>query len=169
MPEDVPLNDARARLAAHFSPHPPSAHPSHWDALWAKGDFLPWDRGQPNPALVDTLHDKRGLLGPPVEGGKRKRALVPGCGKGYDVLLLASFGYDAWGLEASPNAVKACEKLKQEVEQKDWEGYKVHIEDIGRGKTEFVHGDFFQDGWVEKTEGAQFDLIYDYTVGAFLT
>ena len=91
------LQQDRARLMAHFAGDA-SKHKNNWSDLWDQGDFLPWDRGMPNPALSDTLTDQRDLLGTCfVEDGfgkRRKRALVPGCGKGYDVLLLASLGYE---------------------------------------------------------------------------
>ena len=52
--------------------------------------------------------------GPIAQDGQRRKALVPGCGRGVDVLLLASFGYDAYGLECSATAVDACKKEEKE-------------------------------------------------------
>ena len=89
-------------------------HQDRWSQLWDKGDFLPWNRGAPNPALVHFLSDRQDLIGTSTveddeKGGtRRKRALLPGCGRGYDVLLLASFGYDVYGLEVSESAVERC-------------------------------------------------------------
>lgn len=167
----VPSTDeARERLRQHFLNGDPSTHPSRWDDLWKTGDFLPWDRGTPNPALVDTLEQRTELLEPaittdPATGLKRrKRALVPGCGKGYDVLLLASFGYDAYGVEASANAVKACEKHAAEQADK----YPARNTEVGSGSVKFVFGDFFKDEWIAGVNGELregFDLVYDYTVG----
>ncbi|KAJ9658056.1 hypothetical protein H2201_007951 [Coniosporium apollinis] len=168
-------SEARERLRQHFLTHPStSTHPQRWDDLWAAGDFLPWDRGRPNPALEDTLRDRQDLLGEPVtaewdadgRGGRkrRKRALVPGCGKGYDVLLLAAAGYDAYGVEASKNAVGAAERYAEAAGGEEM--YEAWDQGLGKGEVKFLYGDFFQDGWVEgvggKAEGA-FDLIYDYT------
>lgn len=42
------------------------------------------------------------------------KALVPGCGKGYDVLLLSAFGYDATGLEISSKALEEARKVRFE-------------------------------------------------------
>ncbi|KAK5020050.1 hypothetical protein LTR60_000885 [Cryomyces antarcticus] len=162
-----PPTDARERLRQHFLDHPHSAHTTRWDDLWAAGDFLPWDRGGPNPALVDILRDRQDLVGTPTlaSSGRRKRALVPGCGKGYDVLLLASWGYDAYGVESSRNAVKACE----EYAARSGGDYPVVDKEVGKGKAKFLFGDFFEDGWfegVEKEDGEDtpvFELIYDYT------
>lgn len=163
-PAATPPTDARARLLATFAA-PPSEHGKRWDKLWEEKDFLPWDKGTPNPALVDLLNDRRDLIGSPLmeEGGnkRRKRALVPGCGRGYDVLLLASFGYDAYGLEISKSAVQTCEEEKRTNGTK----YSVKDEAVGAGEAKFLVGDFFADDWVEEVEGpGKFELIYDYTV-----
>lgn len=160
------LQGDRARLMAHFAGDI-SKHQNRWSDLWDKGDFLPWDRGMPNPALVDTLTDRGDLLGTCVvedEFGnkRRKRALVPGCGKGYDVLLLASFGYDAFGLEVSETAVKRC----YEEQKANGHKYPANDESDGAGAVKFMHGDFFGTDWMINIEGdGKVDLIYDYTVG----
>ncbi|KAB8077585.1 hypothetical protein BDV29DRAFT_188633 [Aspergillus leporis] len=59
----------------------------------------------PNPALEDTLIHRHSIIGDPiVEDAQanrcRRKALVPGCGRGVDVLLIASFGYNAYVEEA---------------------------------------------------------------------
>ncbi|KAL1966767.1 hypothetical protein VTN77DRAFT_3964 [Rasamsonia byssochlamydoides] len=140
-----------------------------WASLWKnKGAEPPsWDRGFPNPALEDTLVHGRALLGGPLmeeEGSgekKRKKALVPGCGSGFDVFLLASFGYDAYGLDYSDVAVEIC----RQEEAKAADKYPVRDPAIGRGKMTFVQGDFFSDDWLDKLglQRNSFDLIYDYT------
>ncbi|KAI9769237.1 MAG: hypothetical protein M1840_004366 [Geoglossum simile] len=159
------LEAERARLRSHFSVAD-DAFGSRWAELWDVGDFLPWDKGTPNPALEDILKDRRDLLGESVfveevGGGKRrKRALVPGCGRGYDVLLLASFGYDAYGLDISESAVKLCDEFARE----HGGDYKVRDEAVGAGKVKFLVGDFFGAEWEGQVEGgASFELLYDYT------
>ena len=77
------LEETRAKLTAHF-PDDTASEPDRWSALWEKG-FLPWDRGVPNPALIDVLADRQDLIGDCMvnsrdHGELRKRALVPGCG-----------------------------------------------------------------------------------------
>ncbi|CEJ57712.1 Putative Thiol methyltransferase [Penicillium brasilianum] len=105
-----------------------------WASLWDKGDNLPWDRGFPNPALEDTLVQRAGTIGGPIaQDGQRRKALVPGCGRGVDVLLLASFGYDAYGLECSATAVDACKKEEKENHSR----YRVRDEKVGKGKIIF--------------------------------
>lgn len=160
------LQDTRAKLASHFS-NGTADDGSKWSALWDKGDFLPWDRQMPNPALEDILADRQDLLGSPIikQGTERlirKKALVPGCGKGYDVLLLASFGYDAYGLEVSESAVKQC--LKEQAD--NGSKYPVKDEVVGAGKATFIHGNFFKIDWLHEVVGedGKFDLHYDYTV-----
>lgn len=165
--------EARARLLAHF-PNETSDTPDRWAMLWDKGDFLPWDIGAPNPALVDVLTDRKDLIGTcfkvegtlaeeKEEGGRkeRKKALVPGCGRGYDVILLASFGYDTYGLEVSDKVVELC----VQEQQTNGDKYPVKDESVGYGTVTFLKGDFFHDEWTEKIPGGgKFDLIYDYTV-----
>lgn len=143
---------------------------SGWEDLWARGDniTLPWDKHNPNPSLEEILTTKRAILGGPLldasDGAapKRKKALVPGCGRGVDVLLLASFGYDAYGLEYSKSALEGCRKEEESTEKK----YPVRDAGIGRGKVTWIQGDFFENDWLESLglEGNQFDFIYDYTV-----
>ncbi|KAL1955932.1 hypothetical protein VTO42DRAFT_7917 [Malbranchea cinnamomea] len=140
-----------------------------WEALW-QGQITPWDRGVHNPALEDTLLDKTGLLGRALvdcetEDGavatRRKKALVPGCGRGVDVFLLAEFGYDAYGLECSPTAVEACRAQADRVR----EHIRARDPAVGLGSYTFLLGDFFRDDWLKEAglhEGS-FDLIYDYT------
>ena len=156
--------ETRAQLKGHFDEFQDGKYSDGWAKLWATPDFLPWDRGVPSPALIDTLTNWREVLGSPVFEGKRKRALVPGCGRGVDVLLLSSFGYDAVGLEVSPGAVDACHEFAAANESK-----YVARDSSGIGQRQFVLGDFYKDDWKKEIgmgEDETFDLIYDYTVGS---
>ncbi|KAI9824941.1 MAG: hypothetical protein M1832_001546 [Thelocarpon impressellum] len=155
------VDATRTRLHAHFSALSPDARSqgAGWAQLWDAGDFLPFDRGVPNPALEDTLLRLQ-ANGPAREGGvtgRRMRALVPGCGRGYDVLLLASFGYDALGLEISAAAVAAC-KGHAAAHGAEYPAREV---EVGKGEARFALGDFFEDDWIP--DGGKFDLVYDYT------
>lgn len=168
--QDILASQSPTRLEQFF--HGTAAEgQSRWAKLWDTGDFLPFDRGFSNPALEDTLTQQRDVLGTATDNSDeikpaiRRRALVPGCGRGYDVLLLASFGYDAYGLEISETALKRA----REEQEKNGEKYHVRDEAIGKGKVDFIHGDFFESAsWVGKDgklgDGQMFDLIYDYTV-----
>lgn len=162
------MTDNLKRLASHFSD--PDDQASRWDELWAGGDFLPWDHAHPQPALADVMSKGHELLGSavvpadpsdPSSQGRRKRALVPGCGRGYDVLFLASCGYDAYGLEVSPSAIEACKQYEREHGAE----YPARDEKIGRGQVHFILGDFFKDDWLRGVDGPPtFDFIFDYTV-----
>ena len=168
--------EARARLISHFGRYQ-NDQSTGWSALWDEGDFLPWDKGFPNPALHDVLAQRHDLIGRSIfpdeakaqNQPRRKTALVPGCGRGVDVLLLASFGYDAYGLEISESAVKASEKYRQD-HSNDAE-YDTKDQKVGRGSITFLFGDFFQPSstWHQVSSETQskvpneFDLVYDYT------
>lgn len=157
------------------------------------GTFIPWDRGFANPALIDylahqtspplsdqpnptpgapqvgTIDGTPPLLPSPLkEDGTRRKALVPGCGRGYDVALLASWGYDAYGLEVSVHAQEKAEAFLKSIEKGAVDGeYAVNDERVGQGVMKCLLGDYFEDGWVKaigaSVEGG-FDVIYDNTV-----
>jgi SAM-dependent methyltransferase len=157
-PPDQPT-DARARLLSHFEGDP-KEHGQKWDDLWKEG-FLPWDKGFPNPALLDLLSERKDLFNvtPPVT--RRRKALVPGCGKGYDVLLLSAYGYDAYGLDVSPSALEAARQTEKEM---SGEGVYETKEGVQKGNITWLSGDFFKDEFLKDVEGEKtFDLIYDYT------
>ncbi|KAI9040580.1 S-adenosyl-L-methionine-dependent methyltransferase [Aspergillus affinis] len=154
-----------SRLLKHFSGEGPPVN-DRWAALWDAGDFLPWDQGAPNPALVDVLSDRTDLVGSTAfvedDNGarRRKRALVPGCGRGYDVLLLSSLGYDAYGLEVSTKAVEEANAWASQ----HLTDYSMRDDAVGRGTAKFIVGDFFSDNWLEQANGnGRFEFIYDYT------
>lgn len=170
----MPQDEARALLRSHFEAHTGSTYSDGWDKLWKGRDFLPWDRMVPSPALLDTLDHHRNLIGTATltqDGtNRRKRALVPGCGRGVDVMLLQAYGYDVIGLDISETAVEACEKYAQETENEEL--YKARDEKLGKGSRKFVQGDFYADEWLKKAglsdpQGC-FELIYDYTVSTTL-
>ncbi|TVY49583.1 putative thiol methyltransferase [Lachnellula occidentalis] len=149
---------SRGRLFSHFDNTDPSQHGPKWDELWRE-DFHPWDNGTPNPAFIEVLTEHRNLFEDPPEGRKRK-ALVPGCGRGYDVLLLAAHGYDAYGLEISAKALENAKRVEGEKSGEDI--YKTK-EGVERGKVTWLAGDFFKGDFQKDVEGETFDLIYDYT------
>lgn len=143
---------------------PAEAHTEFWDGLWQQ-QTTPWDRSEPNPALIDALKEKSDIIGSSTGIGdttRRKKALIPGCGRGYDVLLFASHGYDAYGLEISQTAFNACQELDKE-QGGDAMKYPVRDTKIGRGSRHFIVVDFFKDDLSSHTTGTGFDVIYDYT------
>ncbi|KAI0780117.1 S-adenosyl-L-methionine-dependent methyltransferase [Fomes fomentarius] len=110
-----------------------------WDEAW-KGNTTPWDAGKAQPALTGLL--KSGAIDLPRTG----RALVPGCGRGYDaVAIAAALGLETLGTDISSNAVNAAR------------GYLQTTGDL-EAKVKFDVADFFA-----MEEAAAYDVIYDYT------
>lgn len=68
-----------------------------WEQRYQTGDIL-WDRGAVSPALVDWF--ETGALTP-------CRVLVPGCGRGYEVLELARLGFEVTALDYADRAQSA--------------------------------------------------------------
>jgi len=155
--------DARSKLREHFTDKPFDQHAQGWDDLWKKS-FTPWDRNAPSPALIDTLNNKQKVLGSPFKDsshGERKKAFVPGCGKGYDVLLFASYGYDAYGLDVSKEAVEKAAKMREDPKMAEKYPLAKGVESYGESK--IMLEDFFSDYFLSQTGGRSFDVIYDYT------
>jgi len=76
----------------------------YWEQLYQTGDMR-WEKGEPSPGLVDFLaaHPElpRGTVG------------VPGCGTGHDVRAFARAGFDAFGFDIAPSAIRlAREKTR---------------------------------------------------------
>ena len=67
-----------------------------WNAHYASG-FTPWDSGEPDAALVETVG--AGM----TFGG---RVLEVGCGTGTNALWLAARGFDVLGVDLSPLAIE---------------------------------------------------------------
>jgi len=183
---DALMGDAgRARLKEYFTVTQPtnSAITSRWSEMWddkSEWKALPFDRGFPNPALEETLELARSYLPVPVDEktGKRRKALVPGCGRGYDAILLSSFGYDTIGLEYAPTAAKEAAKYaaridealnsgvgskSEENEDMRLEMYRTRDQKIGRGSVRFIQGDFWDDSWRKDLAEGQWDILFDYT------
>ncbi|WP_151638102.1 MULTISPECIES: methyltransferase domain-containing protein [Noviherbaspirillum] len=73
-----------------------------WEARFASGS-IPWDRGGPNPQLqrwIDASCIKA-----------QQRAVVPGCGQGWEVAAMAAAGIQVTGLDFAPAAIDACRAL----------------------------------------------------------
>ncbi|KAJ7192268.1 thiol methyltransferase 1 [Mycena pura] len=111
--------------------------PHSWDKAWSK-NLIPWDAGEIQPPLREVIQS--GEVPFPTQG----RALVPGCGSGYDASFISTaLGLDTLAIDISEIAVKSAAK---------------NIPDGVNARVE-VH-DFFSFS-VPKNE--KFDLIYDYT------
>ncbi|MFZ0487118.1 MAG: methyltransferase domain-containing protein [Arenicellales bacterium] len=95
----------------------------------------PWDRGETNPALIDWL--STGIPEPPAA------VLVPGCGRGHEVLELARRGFSVTGIDLSE---RALDELNARLRRESLEA-------------ELVAADLL--GW-EPPRGP-FDIIYEQT------
>lgn len=190
-------SETRSELQKTFEGRPAAQHISGWDDLWKKS-LTPWDRAGPSQALRDAiLSQNQNLFGSPIKNlatttttttgqqqqQQRKKALVPGCGRGYDVLSLASLGYDTFGLDGSENAILAARKLEAEEISCESDVYRLGDPLVGKGKIQFIIGDFFHEDFltaittptttttthadsndtVPPTTDEKFDLIFDYT------
>lgn len=112
-----------------------------------------WQAGLVPGQLFDAIHPSP-LLVKYIQEGKipNGKALVPGCGRGYDVTALASEDRHATGLEISATAVDAAqERLLQLVT----EGYPY------QSQTSFALTNFFD---LDTTSNdSKYDFVYDYT------
>ncbi len=73
-----------------------------WAGMFARG-AMPWDRGEANPALAGLI--AQGVL----RAGMR--IVVPGCGSGYELPVLAQAGLDVIALDYTPAAVERARAL----------------------------------------------------------
>ena len=116
--------------------------PSFWEGIWTEnGGLQPgqrFDIGRSHPRLVALL--------PQLPHG---RALVPGCGRGYDVATLAMVCQSVTGIDRGTAVVAAREYLRSAAINPH-----THVE--------IVEADFFE--YAAKAESlATVDLVYDYT------
>jgi SAM-dependent methyltransferase len=90
------------RAAMEASPSSRSVNePAFWQEHYASGRDG-WELGRPAPPLVEYLSRER-LPG--------SRVAVPGCGRGHDCRYLARLGYQAWGFDWAPDAVRRAREL----------------------------------------------------------
>jgi len=69
----------------------------YWEGRYQAQD-IPWEKGEPSPGLVDFLAAHPEL--------RRGTVCVPGCGTGHDVRAWAKAGFDAFGCDIAPSAIK---------------------------------------------------------------
>ncbi|KAF9456878.1 S-adenosyl-L-methionine-dependent methyltransferase [Collybia nuda] len=114
--------------------------PHTWDDAW-KAKVMPWDIGQVQPPLKELIES--GEVDFPREG----RALVPGCGAGYEAVYIASsLGLNTTGLDLSETAIEVAK------------GKLAAQETPPKGNVTFSVGDFFA---LKLVEEEKVDIIYD--------
>ena len=101
-----------------------------WEQRFAAGE-TPWDRGAPNPQLRAWL--AAGALKP-------CRILVPGCGAGHEVAVLAQAGFEVTGLDYAAEALARARKV------------------LGTARATLVQADAL--AW---SPDRQFDAVYEQT------
>ena len=69
----------------------------YWENRYQSRD-MPWEKGAPSPGLEDFLAANPKL--------SRGTVCVPGCGTGHDVLAWARAGFDSFGFDIAPGAIK---------------------------------------------------------------
>lgn len=115
--------------------------PTTWDNAW-KEKITPWDMGAVQPSLKEVIEES-GIAFP-----QTGRALVPGCGTGYDVFYLAQRGLKATGMDISETAVEAANRERSK--------YPKEVID----NSSFLSTDFFT---FTPPNDERFDLIVDHT------
>jgi hypothetical protein len=69
----------------------------YWESRYRTQD-MPWEKGAPSPGLIDFLSTRAEL--------SRGTVSVPGCGMGHDVRAWAQAGFNAYGFDIAPTAVR---------------------------------------------------------------
>ena len=100
-----------------------------WEGKYANGE-TGWDRGSVSPALSTWLE----TLAP-------CRILVPGCGRGHEVIELARQGFDVTAVDIATPAIEHMQTMLEK------EGLSATL----------IHGDLFE------LELEPFDAIYEQT------
>jgi SAM-dependent methyltransferase len=70
---------------------------TEWEARYQSGD-MPWEKGEASPGLVDFL-----AAHPELPKGS---VVVPGCGTGHDARTWAEAGFETWGIDLAPSAIR---------------------------------------------------------------
>jgi SAM-dependent methyltransferase len=74
---------------------------TYWERRYQTHD-MPWEKGEASPALVDFLVEHSELA--------RSTVAIPGCGTGHDARAWARAGFDAWGFDLAPSAIRLSQE-----------------------------------------------------------
>jgi cyclopropane fatty-acyl-phospholipid synthase-like methyltransferase len=105
-----------------------------WQRHYDEGD-LGWDLGQVAPPFIKLFESKTILPG---------KTLIPGCGRGHEVIYLAENGFEVTAVDYSPGAVN---HLKSTVQERNL-------------KCEVLHLDFFG---IDSSHNGVYDLLIEQT------
>jgi cyclopropane fatty-acyl-phospholipid synthase-like methyltransferase len=105
-----------------------------WQRHYDEGD-LGWDLGQVAPPFIKLFESKTILPG---------KTLIPGCGRGHEVIYLAENGFEVTAVDYSPGAVN---HLKSTVQERNL-------------KCEVLNMDFFG---IDSAHNGVYDLLIEQT------
>ena len=105
-----------------------------WQRHYEEND-LGWDLGQVAPPFVKLWQEEKMPLG---------KVLVPGCGRGHEVVFLAENGFDVTAIDFSSGAVTY---LKNALKKRNLEG-------------RILHQDFFR---LDESHEGVYDLVLEQT------
>ena len=143
------------KVVQEFTPSKPQfeGEENRWELRWKHGQ-TGWDLGKRHPELYRLHKDLSSALYQDLklENGFKK-ALVPGCGSGYDVFSLCEIaGMErVVGLDVAPTANERANQLRAEM----GEPYS--------SVAQFLVGNFFEFGRQGEHLSETFDLCFDYT------
>jgi len=136
----------------------------YWEKCWAENRTR-WDMSNASPMLVQLVRDtfvknnkffsqkanKEYIMNPKAIplGGPSTKALIPGCGTGYDVQLLAERYAESIGCDYAEIGVQRAQA---------W----LNTQPETPGKRSVVLADYFEPNSVLDKSGP-YDVIYDYT------
>ena len=106
-----------------------------WEERYQKGSDR-WDLGQAAPPFVSLLESSTA----PSPG----RMAVLGCGRGYDALLFASYGFDVVGFDFADAAITDAKNLSE----------------AANSKAKFLQRDIFE---LPKEFESDFDYVLEHT------
>lgn len=112
----------------------PEMEQNDWESRY-QGKDTPWEKGEPAPGLVDFL-DRNPLLA-------KGQVAVPGCGTGHDARTWARGGFDVFGADFAPSAIRLCEERTRAA------GLQIR----------FARQDFLADD-----PPGQFDWLFEHTL-----
>jgi SAM-dependent methyltransferase len=139
---------------------PPTRAPGPDRAFW-QGNFdartTPWDRGVINPQIERWV--RSGELRPFQDADARAaggddtrltRVLVPGCGSGHEVAMLAEWGFDVTGVDFAPAAAALTRNRLRSLLQ-------------SRAGARMMRAEVVEADVLAYRPSAQFDAIYEQT------
>ncbi len=106
-----------------------------WEGRYKKGD-IPWEKGRAAPPLKEILEKI------PKKIWGEGRVLVPGCGTGHDVRLLAAEGLQVLGVDLAESAIGRARAFEP------------------AGSESYELADFLDPQW---SDGKAFSAIWEHT------